>query len=67
MALSATAVWEVRPAGGGASDDNGGGFKSDAAGTDYSTAADGPQATLTANSLVNAVPIFIDVHAGDYT
>jgi hypothetical protein len=36
MALSAATVWEVRPAGSGASDNNGGGFVTGATGTDYS-------------------------------
>jgi hypothetical protein len=36
MAISAKAVWEVRPSGSGASDTNGGGFVSDNTGTDFS-------------------------------
>ena len=46
MALSATVVWEVRPAGSGSSDDNGGGYKSDAGTTDYSQ-QDAAELTLT--------------------
>jgi hypothetical protein len=36
MALSSATVWEVRPAGSGASDSNGGGFVAGASGTDFS-------------------------------
>jgi hypothetical protein len=36
MALSATVVFEIRPAGANADDANGGGFKAGASGTDYS-------------------------------
>src|SRR6476661_4844198 len=36
MSLSAATVWEVRPAGSGASDNNGGGFVAGASGTDFS-------------------------------
>lgn len=42
MALNAATAWEVRPAGSGAADTNGGGFHTGAAGTDRSITQDGP-------------------------
>lgn len=49
MALSANTVWEVRPAGSGAADTNGGGFVTGSGGTDYSQ-QDSPQLTVTDGS-----------------
>lgn len=63
MAHSANTVWEVRTTG---SDDNGGAFQTGASGTDFSQ-QNGPQATLTAASVVNATTTRLDVSAGDYT
>jgi hypothetical protein len=63
MALNAAIVWEVRTAG---SDNNGGGFKTGATGTDRSQ-QDAAQATLTTASTVHTTTTQINVAAGDYT
>lgn len=63
MALSGEVWFEVRSDG---NDNNGGGFKQGATGTDRSQQA-ASHATLTAASLVNATTTIIDVDSGDYT
>lgn len=63
MALNAAMVWEVRTTG---SDNNGGGFKTGATGTDH-TLQDAAFATLTAASKVHSTTTQINVAAGDYT
>ena len=63
MALSALIQFEVQT---GGSDNNGGGFKAGASGTDRSLVIT-PFATLSAASVVNADTTKIDVAVGDYT
>ena len=63
MALNAAVVWEVRTTG---SDNNGGGFKSTASGTDRSQ-QDAAQATLTAASVIHTTTTQINVSLGDFT
>src|SRR5678815_3698011 len=63
MALNAAIVWEVRTTG---SDNNGGGFKTGATGTDH-TLQDAAFATLTTASKVHSTTTQINVAVGDYT
>lgn len=66
MAISGSIVWEVQT--GGSDTAHGGGFKTGASGTDYSTTSPtAPQATLSTASVVNATTSRIDVAVGDYT
>lgn len=69
MALAATTVWEVRTSG---SDDNGGGYKSDAGTTDYSqqdaaqlTVTDGATSGIGATTLTSATGGFTAAMVGD--
>lgn len=63
MALATAMIWEVRP---DASDNNGGGFKSGASGTDRSQQVSA-HATLTAASTVHTTTTQVNVAVGDYT
>lgn len=63
MALNAAVQLNVRTDG---SDENGGGFRAGATGTDRSLQA-AAHATLTTNSTVHTTTTQINVHAGDYT
>lgn len=63
MALSADAIWNVQADG---SDNNGGGFKFGATGTDRTGQA-AAWATLTTASVLNATTNIVNVAAGDYT
>ncbi len=64
MAISSLIEWDVQSVG---SDNNGGGFKAGATGTDYSTVGATPQATLTTLSVVGASTSDIMVSTVDYT
>src|SRR5688572_25727227 len=63
MALNANTVWETRTTG---SDNNGGGFRFGASGTDRSQ-QDAAHATLTAASTVHTTTTQINVAVGDFT
>lgn len=63
MGLSAATVWEVRQ---GGSDNNGGGFRTGASGTDRSL-QDAAHATLTTASTVHTTTTQINVAVGDFT
>lgn len=63
MGMSNAIVWDVQS---GGSDNNGGGYKTGATGTDYSQSTT-PHATTTTASVVAATTTDITVNAGDYT
>jgi hypothetical protein len=63
LTLSALITWEVRN---GGSDNNGGGFKAGASGTDRSL-QDAAQATLSAASVIHSTTTQINVAVGDFT
>lgn len=65
MAISAAIEWDVQ--GGVGSDNNGGGYKAGAGGTDYSQVGATPHATLTVLSVVGASTSDIMVSTVDYT
>lgn len=62
MALAAAVIWEIRTAGNVL---NGGGFRSDAAGTDFSQ-QNAAQATLTVAATVHTSTTQLNVPAGEY-